>query len=84
MIENLESVKMVNYDSMQTRDDVRMMLLSWVHDLNFVHTRSQVLERGYFEVLSRGLKEESRTAEVLRMLENEFNSIELDKGLKEA
>ncbi len=84
VINDLESGKLVDYVSMQNRHDVRLMLLSWVYDLNFDYTRAQILERGYFNILSEGLKHEENAKQALERLELELRTREIAKGLKEA
>ena len=49
VVSSLLSGKLVDYKDLVWINDFKLMLLSWVHDFNFHHTQSQVINRGYLE-----------------------------------
>ncbi len=49
VVDSLLSGKLVDYQDLVWINDFKLMLLSWVHDFNFSHTQSQVINRGYME-----------------------------------
>ncbi len=53
----VRSGQMVRYEQMRCLNDFKLLLLSWVYDLNFRHTRKEFLERGYVRQLIGTLPE---------------------------
>lgn len=51
VIGNLLSCSSVNYQDLIWINDFKLMLLSWIYDLNFQYTRQEVINRRYLEKL---------------------------------
>jgi hypothetical protein len=70
---------MVRYEGMVWVNDFRLLLCSWVYDLNFELSRTLFLERGYVQELIRGLP----AARDVSRLEARLMT-ELESGAKQA
>ncbi|SDB12939.1 HDIG domain-containing protein [Desulfonatronum thiosulfatophilum] len=53
-----------DYSRMQTLNDFRLLLCSWVYDLNFSATKKAVIQRGYLDELLSGLPDTPRIRQV--------------------
>ncbi|WP_029894089.1 HD domain-containing protein [Desulfohalovibrio reitneri] len=69
MLERVAAGELADYTRMRYRNDFRLLLLSWVHDLNTGRARRAYVEKGHLERLLAGLppgKEVERLGESLR------------------
>jgi hypothetical protein len=55
LVQQILDGELGDYALMRTLNDFRLLLCSWVYDLNFPATRKAVLERGYLDELLSGL-----------------------------
>lgn len=51
IMEQVSGRGLCNYDDMRYVNDFKLLILSWVYDLNFAHSREQVVGRGYLDRL---------------------------------
>ncbi len=49
LIENLLQQRRCNYHNMTNQNDRKLMLLSWVYDINFTYALSEIARRGYIQ-----------------------------------
>lgn len=64
LVEQVLAGRLGDYAKMRTLNDFRLLLCSWVHDLNFSATKQAVRERGYLYELLGGLPDTARTRAV--------------------
>lgn len=55
MAEQLAQKCLADYSRMVYANDFRLLLLSWVYDLNHAHSARMFMERGYIDALAAGL-----------------------------
>ncbi|MFZ5642799.1 MAG: HD domain-containing protein [Bacillota bacterium] len=49
LINNILSGERCNYSDIKNRNDRKLLNLSWVYDINFTHTLSEILKNGYID-----------------------------------
>ena len=54
-IKTLDGCSVVQLTSLRTLNDFKLLLISWVYDLNFLSSRRLLLERGHIPVLAASL-----------------------------
>ncbi len=64
LVQQILDGQLGEYARMRTLNDFRLLLCSWVYDLNFPATRKAVLERGYLDELLSGLPDTPQIQEV--------------------
>lgn len=57
VLQQIRGKKMVNYQDMTRINDFKLLLCSWVYDLNYAHSCQEVLKRGYLEKIFSSLPE---------------------------
>ncbi|MCF8104131.1 MAG: HD domain-containing protein [Desulfohalobiaceae bacterium] len=64
-LQQVESRRMVRYEQMKRLNDFKLLLLSWIYDLNFAWTRQEFLRREYVQQIMQTLPQskEMRTLE---------------------
>ena len=62
----IDEKRLVHLKHVHSRNDYRLLVLAWVFDLTFAHTRSEVKRRGYVNALADGLPD---TPEVIARID---------------
>ncbi|MDR3592598.1 MAG: HD domain-containing protein [Negativicutes bacterium] len=68
------SGQMLDYRNMKTRDDRKLMMLSWIYDINFPWTLDQIVRRGYIEKLFDAIPASPPLAEIKAKMQEYLNS----------
>lgn len=55
LAESLLQGKRCVYDEMKNRNDRKLLMLSWVYDINFPYTLREIDQRGYLKILTASL-----------------------------
>lgn len=64
--------EMVRFELVRNRNDYRMMIISWLYDLNYQYTFRQFHERKYAEILSSFIPRSPEISRVLKQIENDM------------
>lgn len=54
----------INYDKLETINDLKLMQLGWIYDINFKETIEIIKERGYLEVIYDSMEQNERAEEI--------------------
>ncbi|MFW5749629.1 MAG: HD domain-containing protein [Halanaerobium sp.] len=58
----------INYDKLQTINDLKIMQLGWIYDINFKETVEIIKERGYLEVIYNSIEENERAEKIYQQV----------------
>jgi len=67
-LENLLQGKLCSYDDMKNFNDRKLLMLSWVYDINFPHTLAEIDRQGYLERIAGTLPETGEIRQVYTRL----------------
>ncbi|PXV62454.1 putative nucleotidyltransferase with HDIG domain [Halanaerobium congolense] len=58
----------INYDKLETINDLKVMQLGWIYDINFKETIEIIKERGYIEVIHDSMDYSERSEEIYQQV----------------
>ncbi len=58
----------INYDKLQTINDLKAMQLGWIYDINFKETIEIIKEREYIEIIYNSMEQNQRAEEIYQQL----------------
>jgi len=64
VVEAILSGQLIDYASLRTLNDMRLMQLGWVYDVNFPETLERIVERGFLDKLFASLPETEQIEQV--------------------
>lgn len=82
LVDDLLHMRNCNYSGMKNYNDRKLLLLSWIYDINFTCTLSEIAGKGYIEKIIESLP---RTKEILTIHEHLYsyiNSLQQRAGIK--
>jgi HD superfamily phosphodiesterase len=62
----------INYDKLQTINDLKAMQLGWLYDINFKETMDIIKKRKYIEVIYNSMDPNQRAAEIYEQVKKDF------------
>jgi putative nucleotidyltransferase with HDIG domain len=63
----------INYDKLETLNDLKMMQLTWIYDINFAETIEIIKKRGYIETIYNSMGENKKTEHVYQEIKSYLN-----------
>lgn len=60
----------INYDKLETLNDLKMMQLTWIYDINFEETIEIIKEREYIEVIYNSIRESKKAEQVYKEIKS--------------
>ncbi|MFW6001265.1 MAG: HD domain-containing protein [Halanaerobium sp.] len=60
----------INYDKLETINDLKMMQLTWIYDINFAETIEIIKKRGYIETIYNSMAENKKAEPVYQEVKN--------------
>lgn len=64
----------INYDKLQTINDLKAMQLGWIYDINFKQTIEIIKEREYIEIIYNSMEQNQRAEKIYQQLKGYLNS----------
>ncbi|MEC9490516.1 MAG: HD domain-containing protein [Halanaerobiales bacterium] len=60
----------INYDKLETLNDLKMMQLTWIYDINFAETIEIIKERRYLEIIYNSMENNEKADHVYNEIKN--------------
>ncbi|MCL5058036.1 MAG: phosphohydrolase, partial [Actinobacteria bacterium] len=69
LVEDLLIKKRCSYSDIKNRNDRKLLNLSWVYDINFPYTLSEIVENGFLDIMIGSLPQSSDIQAIHRHIE---------------
>jgi putative nucleotidyltransferase with HDIG domain len=63
----------INYDKLETLNDLKMMQLTWIYDINFAETIEIIKERKYLETIYNSMEDNEKAEHVYQEIKSYLN-----------
>ncbi|RAK12445.1 putative nucleotidyltransferase with HDIG domain [Halanaerobium saccharolyticum] len=63
----------INYDKLETINDLKAMQLGWIYDINFKETLAIIKKRGYVEIIYNSMDQSQQADEIYQQLKEYLN-----------
>jgi putative nucleotidyltransferase with HDIG domain len=64
----------INYDKLETINDLKAMQLGWIYDINFKETLAIIKERGYIETIYNSMEQSQRGKKIYQQVKTHVNN----------
>ncbi len=71
--QNVLKKEPINYDRLETLNDLKMMQLTWIYDINFAETVEIIKERRYLEIIYNSMGNNEKAAHVYKEIKSYIN-----------
>lgn len=62
----------INYDQLQTINDLKIMQLAWIYDINFKETKNIIKKRKYLEFIYNSMDKNQKTKKLYKTIKREL------------